>query len=441
MKCKNISPTLFVSFAILAISLTTASNSFAAGVHEQVLYQFQGDGDGDLPMGNLIADKAGNLYGTTEYGGVSFYGTVFELSPPAVSGGAWTHTILYTFHNTGDGGRPTDGLIFDSKGNLYGTTGDSAAGGYGEVFQLSPPASPGSPWSETVLYSFGGKTDGSYPRAGLLVDEQGRLYGATETSVFRLSPPAQAGGAWAFIRLHKFTSDNADGFSSQAGLVRDKQGNLFGTTLWGGFPGNPNCGSLGCGTVFEISPPAAGGAWTEQVIHTFGVSSTDGFDPEAGLALDANGNLYGTTYSGGTPGGGTAFQLSPPAQAGAPWTETIIHNFSYSSTDGAAPMAAMVLDTAGNLYGTTLFGGNACYFNSTPYGCGVVFKLSPPAAGSTVWNETILEFFRRGVGTAHQPAASVLLGKHGSIYGTTVYGGVYNCYEGNGCGTVYRLAP
>jgi len=428
------------SWFIVVAALAFAASAFGSGPKFQVLYRFGGTSDGYNPRGNLIADKAGNLYGTTEYGGASFYGTVFELSPPATAGGDWTHTILYTFNNTGDGARPTDGLIIDGKGNLYGTTSDDA-GGYGEVFQLSPPASQGAPWTETVLYHFQGKQDGAYPRGGVVLGENGNLFGTTDYTVFELSPPSESGGVWSFFRLHRFTSQTSDGFSAQAGLVRDKHGNLYGTTLWGGYLTNPSCGSLGCGTVFELSPPTGSQGWTEQVIHTFGASSTDGFDPESGLALDANGNLYGTTYSGGTLGGGIAFQLSPPVTPGGTWTETDIHDFSYGSTDGAAPVATVVLDKAGNLYGTTLFGGNGCFFNTVEYGCGIVYELAPPAGGVGSWNETVLEYFQRGVGTAHQSTAGVLLGEHGQIYGTTVYGGTYACYEGNGCGTVFRIKP
>ena len=190
-----------------------------------------------------------------------------------------------------------------------------------------------------------------------------------------------------------------------------------------------------------MSPPAApGGAWTEQVIHFFGVGN-DGFDPEGGLALDARDNLYGTTYSGGIPGGGTAFQLTPPSQPGGVWSETVIHSFSYSRYDGAAPIATMILDRAGNLYGTTLFGGNSCFYNSTRYGCGVVFQLSPSDTDGSAWNESVLYFFKRGPGTAKQPGARLLFDDYGNLYGTTIWGG-YNACPGDGsdgCGTVFKI--
>jgi len=302
---------------ILFTFLMFGSSAFANDSTGQVLHRFQGT-DGSNPHGNLIPGPAGTLYGTTEYGGVSFYGTVFQLVPPAQVYEPWRLITLYSFRNDNDGARPTDGLILDSKGNLYGTTSDSDAGGYGEIFQLSPPSARGGTWTETVLYHFQGGTDGAYPQGGLISDGQGNFYGATESSVFELSPPAQPGGTWTFTLLHDFTAGTSDGWSAQDGLVRDQWGNLYGTTLWGGYEGNPDCGEIGCGTAFEVSPPATpGGSWTEQVLHFFGMGD-DGFDPEGGLALDAKGNLYGTTYSGEKREVEPRSGLLLPASRGAP---------------------------------------------------------------------------------------------------------------------------
>jgi hypothetical protein len=428
------------SLRILLAAVMLLTAPFAAGQNGQVLYRFRGPSDGYNPYGNVIFDQAGNLYGTVEYGGVSFYGAVFLLAPPAIPGELWKKTTLYTFHNIGDGARPTDGLIFDHKGSLYGTTSDSDAGGYGEIFQLSPPAQEGGAWTESVLYHFQGKKDGAYPVGGLVWDQEGNLYGASDNTVFELSPPTQEGGAWTFTVLHRFTGGKTDGNSVHSALLRDKSGNLYGTTLWGGYQGNPDCGEIGCGTAFEVSPPAApGGAWSEQLIHIFGMKG-DGFNPEGGLALDASGNLYGTTYSGGNRGGGgTAFQLTPPSQPGGSWTESIIHSFSYSQDDGAAPVASMIFDKAGNLYGTTLFGGNQCLFDSQDYGCGVVFELSP--VSGSAWNETILYYFPRRFRNPRQSAASLIFDKQGNLYGTSVMGGYNACIgdEGLGCGTVFEI--
>jgi uncharacterized repeat protein (TIGR03803 family) len=427
--------TLFQKFLETLITLLAFTCiSFAGDSSEQVLHRFQGP-DGANPYGNLIWDEAGNLYGTTEYMGTSFYGTVFRLAQPANVDDPWTLTTLHSFKNHGDGARPTDGLIFDKQGNLYGTTSDSDAGGYGEIFQLAPPATKGGEWTETVLHHFRGGTDGAYPQGGLISDELGNLYGATEDSVFEMSPPAEAGGAWKFTLLHDFRGGMNDGLSPEDGLVRDAAGNLYGSTIWGGYEGNPDCGEIGCGTVFEVSPPAApGGEWTEQILHFFGVGK-DGFDPEGGLALDAKGNLYGTSYSGGESGGGTAYKLAPPSQPGGAWTETVIHGFSYSRTDGAAPIATMILDPEGNLYGTTMFGGASCYIDGAFYGCGTAFKLSPANKDGTLWNESVLYFFQPGPGNARQSAASLLFDNFGNLYGTTVYGG------DDEKGTIFRIVP
>jgi len=399
--------------------------------------------DGSNPMGNLISDNAGSLYGTTEYGGTSFYGTVFKFAPPAKQGGAWTLTTLYSFTNTGDGARPTNGLVFDNKGNLYGTTSDTDAGGYGEIFQLSPPTTEGGTWTESVLYHFRGGVDGANPLGGLVSDEKGNLYGTTTYTVFELSPPSQMGGAWAFHLLHKFLGGTTDGTQPHDGLVRDQLGNLYGTTLWGGSQPNKWCGPIECGTVFELSPPAApGGAWTERIIHSFG-GGDDGFNPEGGLTLNLNGRLYGTTSSGGTSLAGTVFELAPPVEPGGSWTETVIHNFSSSSTDGASPMATLIQDRGGNLFGTTLFGGNTCYYDFTPYGCGVVFELSPPGMRSGTWNEDIIYSFPTTPGGPKQPWGGVLLDSHGNLFGATTYGGYTNgpcTVDGTvGCGAIYEI--
>ena len=428
--------------AILIATMTLAGSALAAGPLT-VLHHFQGASDGENPAGNLIADKAGNLYGTTEYGGAGgYYGTVFQLAPPNQPGDGWTATTLYAFRNRGDGARPTSGLVFDSTGNLYGTTSDSNAGGYGEIFQLTPPGPKGGSWTETVLYSFQGGADGAYPYGGLVSDSAGNFYGTTGSSVFELSPPTSKGGTWTFSLLHNFACCTSDGWNSVASLVRDPQGNLYGTTEWGGAYTGLYCDYLGCGTVFEVSPPSApGGAWTEKVLYAFG-GEPDGLNPLSGLALDTAGNLYGTTYGGGALQGGTAFQLAPPAQPGAPWTKTVLHNFSYSANDGAVPLGTLKFGPGGNLYGTTEFGGNACVFNTTPYGCGVVFQLAPPPTKGGAWAETLLYRFTTFAFGPKQPVAGVMFDRAGNLYGTTTYGGYEGCTGdgSDGCGAVFKIS-
>jgi hypothetical protein len=441
MKSPKTATSLNHSLTILIAVLISAGSALAAKPGAQVIYGFLGGGDGSNPVSNLIADAAGNLYGTTEYGGAGgFYGTVFELVRPTTPGGTWTKNALYSFTNHGDGARPTAGVIFDAAGNLYGTTSDSNAGGYGEIFQLAPPTTQGGAWTESVLYSFTGGKDGAGPHGGLVADPAGNLYGTTASSVFELSPPSAPGDAWSFAVLHSFRCCTSDGWNSVAGLVRDQSGNLYGTTEWGGFLNSPSCGSLGCGTVFKVTPPRTpGGIWKQEVLYTF-LGSDDGFIPLSGLALDLAGNLYGTAYSGGTLGGGVAFQLTPPTQPNPPWTETVLHNFSYGAADGAAPVASMIFDKIGNLYGTTEFGGNPCIYNSGAYGCGIVFELVRPAGGTGVWTEAELARFTLGHISAKQPGSSLMFDQAGILYGTTIYGGNNTCTGvGDGCGTVFKV--
>ncbi|MFI5115931.1 MAG: choice-of-anchor tandem repeat GloVer-containing protein, partial [Terriglobales bacterium] len=293
MRGKRFSIELMAALAIFtAILLVTG---IGAAAQEKVLYTFQGGtGDGAFPQAGLIFDTAGNLYGTTSLGGAYGFGTVFELTPTA--GGTWTEKVLYSFKNDGtDGSNPKAGVIFDAAGNLYGTTSLGGAGvcqgaGCGTVFELTPAA--GGTWTEKVLHSFGGATDGVIP---------------------------------------------------EAGLIFDAAGNLYGTTGYGG-PYN-------WGTVFELTP-AAGGTWTENVLYSF-QGGADGAGPAAGLVFDAAGNLYGTTEVGGAGvcqgnGCGTVFELTPAA--GGTWTENVLYRFQ-SGADGANPYDALIFDAAGNLYG------------------------------------------------------------------------------------------
>ena len=174
MSLRSHSSTLAFLAFVLAANLTPAAVRCADGPGLQVLHRFVGSTQGENPAGTLIFDPAGNLYGTTEYGGVNgFYGTVFRLAPPPAPGGRWTESTLYTFLNRGDGARPTDGLILGSSGKLYGTTSDSNAGGYGEIFELTPPDNGSGPWLEKILYSFTGSNDGAYPYGGLISDPAG----------------------------------------------------------------------------------------------------------------------------------------------------------------------------------------------------------------------------------------------------------------------------
>jgi uncharacterized repeat protein (TIGR03803 family) len=352
--------------------VTSAGGTYSGGVAymlsrnqsgtwiETVLHNFGNtkNKDGAEPYNNsLIFDSAGNLYGTTYRGGTFDAGTVFEISPAA--GGKWTETILYNFAGgTSDGLNPEAGLAFDSAGNLYGTTFLDGTYTKGTAFELSP--APGGGWTEKVIWNFGNGTDGANPVGALVLDIAGNLYGTTSNggvknygTVYELS---RVGGSWTITTLHNFGTSQ-DGIYPYSTLVFDAVGNLFGTTTSGGGPNRD-------GIVFELSP-VGGGAWTETIVHAFG-AGTDGYDPYAEqLVFDTAGNLYGTTFQGGAHGDGTVFKLSPSSSG--LWTETLLHVFK-GSFDGAGPFG-VILDRAGNIYGTTAGGGSS--------GNGVVYEIIP----------------------------------------------------------------
>lgn len=442
------------AFLLMGTSLV----SEAGAQTESVLYRFQGGSDGANPQASLIADSAGNLYGTTTYGGGSALcvvfagkpagcGTVFKLSRNP--SGVWTESVLYSFQGGSDGAEPFAGLVMDSKGNLYGTTGyggDSqcSAFGCGAVFQLTPPTSQGGSWTETLLYSFQGGNDGSGPQGNLVFDHSGNLYGTTTVgggsvncsgnggcgTIFRLAPPTVSGGMWAETVLYSF--NGANGELPFAGLAFDKKGNLYGTTYIGGL------GPSG-GTVFRANPPASSGNWTVKVLHSFQRGS-DGGTIMAGVILDAAGNVYGTTMyggggrclTGGQGGCGTAFELSPPSTQGGVWREDQIATFP-AGRDGRAPEGGLIFDGNGNLYGTTALGGNGHW--------GSVFQLTPSAGQSGSWTRTVLYYFQGG-SDGRNPQGSVLL-MGGSLYGTTNIGGDVVCSVngGQGCGTIFKVIP
>ena len=277
---------------------------------ETVLHSFAGS-NGANPGAGLVADKQGALYGTTPGGGSGDKGTVFKLTPPAKGQTAWTETVLYSFTGGSDGLSPRAGLIADNRGTLYGTTSSGGSADKGTVFKLTPPAKGQTAWTETVLYSFIGGSDGLSPRAGLVADKEGALYGTTpgggsadKGTVFKLTPPAKGQTAWTETVLHSFTG-GSDGLSPRAGLIADNRGTLYGTTNSGG--------SADKGTVFKLTPPAKGQmAWMETVLYSF-TGGSDGLNPGAGLIADKQGVLYGTTTSGGSAdNAGTVFKVTFP---------------------------------------------------------------------------------------------------------------------------------
>jgi len=304
----------------------------AATYSERTLYSFCSqanctDGGGlansgfSGPLSGLIMDPAGNLYGTNPNGGANNAGVAFELSPRP--SGGWTYTMLHAFcSQTGcaDGRVPLAGLIMDGAGNLYGTTFYGGAEplscpDQGTVSSCPPPAKPGGAWTESVLYAFKGGSDGAAPPAGVIMDGSGNLYGtssgegsASASTVFELTPPSTAGGAWTETVLYRFTGSN--GADASAGLIFDASGALYGTAYGGGRVN---------GVVFRLTPNP-NGSWSETVLYDFcsQTDCADGGGPQAGLIIDASGNLYGTTSLEGNPGHTTIFELSG---AGVPLSE------------------------------------------------------------------------------------------------------------------------
>jgi uncharacterized repeat protein (TIGR03803 family) len=311
---------------------------------ETVLYSFQLVPDGENPESSLVLDNAGNLYGTTVGGGTFSAGSVFKIDATGAE------SVLYSFTGGADGGYPVAGLLRDGSGNLYGTTsggGDTSIfkSGYGVVFKLNARG------KESVLYTFTDGADGGFPMTTLVRDAENNLYGTTYQggtyqggTVFKLDPIGKETALYSFVQ------------SSPNAVILNAAGELFGTTNLGG--NTTECFNLGCGTVFRLSSTGT----SETALYNFSGQS-DGSRPFAGVIADSIGNLYGTSWKGGTYGFGTVFKLDRHL------TETVLYSFSGAS-DGAYPMAGLVRDAAGNLYGTTEQGGAS--------GQGTVFELTFP---------------------------------------------------------------
>ena len=367
---------LLVVLTIILLSLTLASSAWAA--EYKVLYRFGGWEHN--PLCSLTFDAVGNLYGTATYGGTRFSGTVFKLTPNP--DGSWTESTLYSFLGETDGAYPEAGLIFDAVGNLYGTTAYGGAGpchnGCGTVFKLVP--NPDGTWTESVIHTFL-EIDGEEPRGGLIFDATGNLYGTTwgggahgAGTVFRLA--TNPDGRWTRKVLHSFHG-GMDGANPKAVLALDSAGTLYGTTVNGGVADCSTYGS-GCGTVFQLSQ-TPDGPWQKTRLHTF--KGKGGANPFAGLIFDAARNLYGTTRRGGASDAGTVFKLAPNPDGS--WTESKLHTFN--KKDGAEPVGDLIFDASGNLHGTT---------RGSYYDWGSVFKLAPQPDGH--WIHSKLHAFKNG---------------------------------------------
>jgi len=416
--------------AILLATLLCAGDSFAAGPHYRALYRFLGSPDGSQPYAGLSWDAAGNLYGTTYRGGTE--GTVFRLTPgskgqwtesilfdfsnPAVSGGFpiagvtldtagnvygtanpgagnngvvyeltpsssgfWNVDALHTFSGYEDGGQPWAAPIFDKAGNLYGTTTLGPIDQDGMVYQLTP--SNGA-WQENIFYGFGSKKDGVDPTADLVFDKAGNLYGTTMEggercgqigcgTVFKMT---NANGQWTKTTIYAFQGGTDGEYPTTSALVFDKHGNLYGTTAVGGTGPCDIESTPGCGTVFKLTPGAKG-EWKKTLIYSPDGSAGGGLF--GGVVFDKAGNLYGTTTFYGIAsqnclaGCGSVFKLTPGTEG--QWTATTLYEFR-GTTDGGEPFGRLLLDKAGNIFGTTEYGGSS----TSPcniFGCGVVFEI------------------------------------------------------------------
>lgn len=324
------------------------------------LYAFTGYSDGAVPASRVTLGSDGEVYGTTLYGGLlggfAGAGVVFRLQPPVHTSGKpfnpWTENVIYSFGNPPDGANPWGDIIFDAQRNLYGTTfggGEQCAGAYycGTVYELTPEAGA---WTENILYTFTQQFF-SAPRAGVILDANGRLYGTTSNGygqVFRL---ADSGSQWVEDTLYAF-QEGGDAAAPAGNVVFDPAGDLYGATVYGG--------SSNQGAVYELTPSAEG--WSEKVLYSF--DGVNGSEPMAGLTRDAAGTLYGTTCYGGANNRGTVFKL---ASGGGQWTLTTLHDFA--GADGNCPFGTLAIDGGGNIYGTTEYGG--------VHGLGVVFEISP----------------------------------------------------------------
>jgi uncharacterized repeat protein (TIGR03803 family) len=416
------------SLGTALIIATLALTAMANAATETLLYTFT-ETSSFWPQGGLIEDGTGNLYGTTRAGGTYGVGTVFEMSPPAVSGGAWTLTTLYSFLPYGSGGyMPISDLVRDQKGNFYGSfySGGDPSCNCGGVFKLLAPTVSGGPWTESAIYTFKETNDGHLPTfATLALTTTGTLYGTTirggtwdSGTIYQLT--TKNGIAYTEKVLYSF-GDTGDAYTPNGAIVLDSAGSLYGVASQGG--------AFNQGAVYKYVPPLNGHLAVESLLYSFGGSSTTGSNPAGNLVFDVGGNIYGVTTNGGSANDyGVVYSLAP----GNPtWTETVLYTFVKSS--GVNPVAGLTWNhTNNNLYGTT------SSLNSQTTGDGTVFKLVPPTVKGAAWTESTLFQFTYTVSGGYPTGTVTRDSKTGNLYGTAINGGVVGCDLF--CGTVWQIA-
>lgn len=376
--------------SLLAAVAVVCFAQSAAATSLEVLSEFTG-ANGANPRTGLVAGATGRLFGTTAAGGTNGAGTVFALTPPATAAAKWSAATLHAFADFGSTGYlgPQGGrLLVDGSDRLYGVTyGPDCVDGpnRGVAFRLAPSSSNPAVWTRQNLAAFVG-SDGSTPSGGL-VALNGRYYGTTvcggatgNGTVYELAPAPPGTLGWTKTRLVSFAG--TDGSQPRgAGLITDPAGNLYGTTAYGG--------AYGKGTIFRLTPPVTATAkWTKTTLVNF--TGTNGAAPAGALVRSAAGKFYGVTWSGGASGWGTVYELTPPATGATAWKlKTLV---AFDKTTGANPLGSLVFDKSGNLYGATWFGGTQCAVAGTS-GCGLIFRLSPTTATSSGWARRIVYAF------------------------------------------------
>jgi uncharacterized repeat protein (TIGR03803 family) len=391
---------------VLAGAVIGLRPAWAGTPAESAIYNFAGGNDGGFPHAGLIASRAGNaLYGTTSSDGTGHNGVIFKVTPPAAGQTTWTQTVLYAFSGGNDGGIPYASLLEDASGALYGTTEAGGASGQGVVFKLSPPASGKTAWTQTVLHSFSGGNDGGEPWSPLIADASGNLYGTATIGgsgvvgcVWKLTAPAAGHSAWSETVLYNFTG-NADGGEPFGRVVFGPHGTLLGTSA--------GYGQYNYGTLYALTPPAGtGSSWRFHLLHAYH-GGADGSTPRDGLIASPSGTFYGTT-AGLDNSYGSVFSVAETA-GGTGFSYKVLYNFGGPGFTGSGPWQTVSLDAAGNLYGTTLGDGGSAD--------GVAFKLTPPAAGSSRWRETVLHAFQGGSDGQFLYSKPVVVGT--TLYGTS----------------------